>query len=148
MAIPFPVPAGAARPAVRPLASPGPAAPVVVVVEDDESVRLMVVRLLGHRYTVYAAADGMAALELLTQTPVPDAIILDVMMPLLDGLSVGRAVRKDPRLKRVPIIYLTAKGGAMDVVAGINAGARHYITKPFTVANLLARVDAVVARHS
>jgi CheY-like chemotaxis protein len=140
-------PAGAARPALAPLISAGPDAPVIVVVEDDESVRMMLARLLGQKYTVYVASDGMAALDLLAQAPIPDAMVLDVMMPLLDGLTLGRAVRKDPRLAHVPIIYLTAKNSALDIVAGINAGARHYITKPFSGANLLARVDALLS-HS
>jgi DNA-binding response OmpR family regulator len=129
---------------VRPIASPGPTAPVVVIVEDQDELRVMLGRMLGATFTVYAAADGMAALDLLAQIPAPDAIVLDVMMPRLDGLAVGRSIKSDPRLDRVPILYLTAKSGPYDVVAGINAGARHYLTKPFKMPDLLARLNAMV----
>jgi DNA-binding response OmpR family regulator len=131
---------------VRPVASPGPNAPVVLVVEDEEELRLMLGKMLGGTFTVYAAVDGLAALDLLAQIPTPDAIVLDVMMPRLDGLAVGRSIKADPRLDRVPILYLTAKSGPYDIVAGINAGARHYLTKPFKMQDLLARLEAMVTR--
>jgi DNA-binding response OmpR family regulator len=136
------------RSPIRPEASPGPDAPVVLVVEDDAAVRQMLVKMLGVRYSVFAAADGMAAFDLLAQMPSVDAIVLDVMLPGVDGLTIGRKVKSDPRLQRVPILYLTAKDGLLDIVAGINAGARHYITKPFDMAALLARVEAMVVRRS
>jgi CheY-like chemotaxis protein len=128
----------------RPVASPGPNAPIVLVVEDEEELRVMLGKMLGGTYTVYAAADGLAALDLLAQIPPPDAIVLDVMMPRLDGLAVGRSIKTDPRLDRVPILYLTAKAGPYDVIAGINAGARHYLTKPFKMPDLLARLNTMV----
>jgi DNA-binding response OmpR family regulator len=134
----------AALKTVRPVASPGPTAPVVLVVENEDELRIMLAKMLGDTYTVYAASDGLAALDLLAQIPTPDAIILDVMMPRLDGLSVGRTVKADPRLDQVPILYLTAKSGPMDVVAGINAGARHYLTKPFKMPDLLERLSGMV----
>ena len=105
----------------------------------------MLGKMLGGTFTVYAAVDGLAALDLLAQIPTPDAIVLDVMMPRLDGLAVGRSIKADPRLDRVPILYLTAKSGPYDIVAGINAGARHYLTKPFKMPELLARLNAMVA---
>jgi CheY-like chemotaxis protein len=143
-----PAPPVAPRPAVRPAASPGPSAPVVLVVEDDDALRQMLVKLMASKYTVFAASDGLEALDLLAQISAPDAMVLDVMMPRLDGLTLGRTVKADPRLRRVPILYLTAKNGALDVVAGINAGARHYVTKPFGTADLLAHLDDMVARRS
>jgi DNA-binding response OmpR family regulator len=130
---------------IRPVASPGPNAPVVLVVEDEEELRLMLGKMLGGTFTVYAASDGLAALDLLAQIPRPDAIVLDVMMPRLDGLAVGRSIKSDPRLDQVPILYLTAKSGPYDIIAGINAGARHYLTKPFKMPELLARLNAMVA---
>jgi DNA-binding response OmpR family regulator len=138
----------ASQPELRPAASPGPVAPVVLVVEDDDDLRQMLVTLIGRKYTVFAASDGLAALDLLAQIPVPDAMVLDVMMPRVDGLTLGRKVKEDQRLHRVPILYLTAKNGALDVVAGINAGARHYVTKPFATASLLAHLEEMVTRRS
>jgi len=117
---------------------------VVVVVDDDVTMRVLVGRMLGETYTVYVAGDGITALEVLAQIEPPDAIVLDVMMPRLDGFGLGRRIKADPRLQRVPILYLTAKTGPLDVIAGINAGARHYLTKPFKMPDLLARIGRIV----
>jgi DNA-binding response OmpR family regulator len=129
-----------------PSVTPGDDAPVVLVVEDDAEIRGMVVRALGVTHTVYEATDGQEAREILDTIPVPDAIVCDVMMPRLDGLALAKLLRKDPVLKRIPILFLTARTGALDVVAGINVGARHYVTKPFKVADLVAKVKSMTSR--
>ncbi|HEY5240820.1 MAG TPA: response regulator [Polyangiaceae bacterium] len=126
----------------------GPSAPVLLVVEDDEAMRTMLARMLGDKYTVFAAADGVAALDLLAQIQTPDAIVLDVMMPRIDGFELARRIKADPKLQRVPILYLTAKAGPLDVIAGINAGARHYLTKPFKMPELLERLGRMVVPRS
>jgi DNA-binding response OmpR family regulator len=126
-----------------PSASPREDAAVVVVVDDDSDIRAMLVRALGMTYTVYEARDGLEAQELLSLIPTPDALVCDVMMPRLDGIGLAKALRKDPTLQRLPILFLTAKGSALDVVNGINAGARHYVTKPFKIADVLAKVAAM-----
>jgi DNA-binding response OmpR family regulator len=136
------------RAAPQPAASPGPNAPVLLVVEDEALVRWMLVRLLGATYTVFVASDGREALDLLAQIPIVDGIVLDVTLPGMDGLTVGRRVKADRRTAGVPIFYLSGKGGALDVIAGINAGARHYITKPFLMGDLLARLEASVVHRS
>ncbi|MBV9946351.1 MAG: response regulator [Myxococcales bacterium] len=123
-----------------PAVMPSEKAPVVMVVDDDPDIRNLIVRALGLTHTVYEARDGEEARTMLEAMPPPDAIVCDVMMPRLDGLSLAKLLRKDPVLKRVPILFLTAREGALDVVAGINAGARHYITKPFKVADLVSKV--------
>jgi DNA-binding response OmpR family regulator len=104
------------------------------------------VRALGVTNTVYEARDGEEARIMLEAIPVPDAIVCDIMMPRRDGLSLAQLLRKDKALKRVPILFLTAKTGALDVIAGINVGARHYVTKPFKIAELVAKVTAMTAR--
>lgn len=129
-----------------PSASPGGDAPVVMVIDDDPDIRAMIVRALGMSHTVYEASDGVEARTVLEVIPVPDAIVCDIMMPRLDGLTLAQHLRKDKELKRVPILFLTAKSGALDVIAGINVGARHYVTKPFKVADLIAKVKAMTAR--
>ncbi|HEY3817995.1 MAG TPA: response regulator [Polyangiaceae bacterium] len=131
-------------PSVRPAASASPNAPVLLVVEDDEAVRLMLAKMLGQTYKVFAVADGVAALDLLAQIEAPAAFVLDVMMPQIDGFALAKRIKADPRLQAVPILYLTAKTGPLDVIAGINAGARHYVTKPFKMPDLLARLGRMV----
>lgn len=132
--------------APTPVISPGDQAPVLVVVDDDPEIRAMLVHALGRTYTIYEAHDGQQAKDILDTIPTPDGIVCDVMMPRLDGVELAKILRKDRVLQRVPILFLTAKGGAMDVVAGINAGARHYVTKPFKIAEVLAKVASMTAR--
>jgi DNA-binding response OmpR family regulator len=127
-------------PAVAPVASAGAGSKVVMVVEDDASIREMLVRSLGAEYSVYEATDGQQALELLAQIkPAPDLLILDVMMPRMDGLALAGKLKGEPKLRGVPIIFLTGRDSPKDVVQGINVGARHYITKPFKIQELLAK---------
>lgn len=128
-----------------PSASPTPNAPVVVVVEDDAEIRAMLVRALGSKYTIYEARDGKEARTLLAALPAPSALICDVMMPEMSGLQLVRNIRKDAVLSRIPVLFLTAKSAPLDVVTGINVGARHYVTKPFKLAELVAKVDSMVS---
>ena len=118
----------------------------VVIAEDDPSVRKAVQRVLElEGYTVTAVNDGQAALDtILVKTP--DAAVLDVMMPFLDGLSVCRELRH--RGNRTPILLLTARHEVGDRVAGLDAGADDYLVKPFAVDELLARVRALLRRHA
>jgi DNA-binding response OmpR family regulator len=123
-----------------PAASPGPTAKVVMVVEDDAAIREMLVRSLGLEYSVYEAHDGQMALDMLSAMREPDLMILDVMMPQMDGLVLAGKLRAEKRFKLVPIIFLTGLDSPKDVVQGINSGARHYVTKPFKIQDLLAKV--------
>ena len=117
----------------------------ILLVEDDPTVREMITRALKRDYTVHEATDGMHASELITQIPVlPALIICDVMMPRVDGFSLIRLLKKDDRLKPVPVLFLTAKSAPQDVVEGIAIGAAHYMTKPFKVSELRERVDKLV----
>jgi DNA-binding response OmpR family regulator len=116
----------------------------ILVVEDDETIRAMVVRALSSRYKMVEATDGMQASELLTQMDPPALIICDVMMPRVDGFSLVRLLRKDDKLKGTPVLFLTAKSGPTDVTHGIGLGARHYMTKPFKLPELVERVEKLV----
>lgn len=124
------------------MASEGPRK-LVLVVDDDVSIRTMVRQALEAKgYEVLDAGDGLQATELLAKTPRPPSLLIcDVMMPSMDGLSLAKMVRAKKDLGAVPIIFLTAKSGPLDVVKGIQAGARHYVTKPFSVKDLLAKVE-------
>jgi len=119
----------------------------VLVAEDDPSVRGLVVKALRAKgYEIVEAADGLKASELLGQLAAPpDLLICDVMMPTIDGFSLAKLVRARRELKHIPIIFLTAKTAPGDVAAGINLGARHYIQKPFSVKDLLDKVEKLLA---
>ncbi len=112
-----------------------------MVVEDDANIRTMIVRALSSRYKLVEANDGLHASELLTQMPPPALIICDVMMPRVDGFSLVRVLKGDDKLKGVPILFLTAKSSPADVTQGIGLGARHYMTKPFKLPELVERVE-------
>ena len=118
---------------------------LVVVAEDDPSVRNAVERVLDlEGYQVKTANDGNAALELIV-TSKPHAVVMDVMMPFADGLTVTRELRH--RGNRTPVLLLTARHEVGDRVAGLDAGADDYLVKPFAVDELLARVRALLRRY-
>jgi DNA-binding response OmpR family regulator len=116
---------------------------LVLVVDDDASVRTLVTKALQTQgYEVVEAKDGLAASEILgTMTRNPDLMICDVMMPTIDGFSLARLVKSRKELRSMPIIFLTAKAQAADVKVGIALGARHYVQKPFSIKDLLDKVD-------
>ena len=116
----------------------------VLVADDDPAVRGAVERaLLLEGYEVITAPDGGAALELV-RTGTPDVVVLDIGMPVLDGLTVCRVVRSEGN--RVPILMLTARAGTADRVEGLDAGADDYLVKPFALEELLARLRALLRR--
>ncbi len=112
-----------------------------LLVADDEDNILISLEFLFKRagYTVLVARNGREALEL-AREHVPDLILLDVMMPELDGFSVCQALRGEARFARTPIVMLTAKGRDADRVKGKALGASDYVIKPFSTRELLARV--------
>jgi len=128
------------------MSTAAPQKKLVFVVEDDDAVRsLVAAALLAKGYEVVQAADGMAASELLGKMGrAPDLLICDVMMPTIDGYSLVRLIRGKKELRSIPVIFLTAKTDIGDVVRGINLGARHYVKKPFSVKDLLDKVDKTI----
>lgn len=118
----------------------------VLVVEDDRSVRDAVERALSFEgYDVTTARDGAEALSMVMNEP-PDAIVLDVMMPHVDGLETCRRIRA--RGDDTPILILTARHEVSDRVAGLDAGADDYMVKPFALEELLARLRALLRRSA
>jgi class 3 adenylate cyclase/CheY-like chemotaxis protein len=116
----------------------------ILVVDDDETNRyVLVTSLLSHGYECMQAADGEEALATTAQHR-PDLILLDVMMPKLDGFEVCRRLKRDATLPLIPIILVTAKGSSEDVVAGLEAGADEYLTKPIDQTALVARVRSML----
>ena len=126
------------------MSPPLPAPAHVLVAEDQTDIRdLLVMNLRGAGYEVTAVADGAAALAAQTAQP-RDLLVLDLMMPGLDGLEVCKALRA--RGSAAPILMLTAKSTELDRVLGLELGADDYLTKPFSLAELLARVKALLRR--
>jgi two-component system, OmpR family, response regulator MprA len=117
----------------------------ILVVDDERAVRDSLRRALElEGYAVELAADGEEALERLGVNGDPDAVILDVLMPGIDGLEVCRRIRRDGN--RVPVLMLTARDEVENRVAGLDAGADDYVTKPFALEELLARMRALMRR--
>jgi two-component system phosphate regulon response regulator PhoB len=120
----------------------------VLVVEDEEDIRELVsYNLLREGYQVASVASGEAALAT-ADADVPDLVILDLMLPGVDGLTVCRKLKASPKTQAIPIVMLTAKGEESDIVTGLNLGADDYITKPFSPKVLIARVRAVLRRRT
>jgi len=118
----------------------------IMVVDDDESVIRLIQRALRrHNHTVIAAANGLEALQLL-ESARPDIVVLDLMMPKVNGLQVCRHMRDDSTLVSIPILFLTAKDSIDDKIAGFEAGGDDYLTKPFHLAELELRLKALL-RH-
>jgi len=140
------------RPTGKMAAIPAPTAPAptpdtrrtILVVDDEEAVRTLVARSLSQRFQIVEAADGMVALELLGRIPPPSLIVMDVNMPHVDGLSVATKLKNEPSLKHVPIIFLTARTAPADLMKGIQVGAKHYLTKPFSITMLLEKIDKIL----
>lgn len=119
-------------------------APPILVVEDDDVLRRMLATSLGRIAPVVTAANAADALAWLRQGAPPSVVVSDVMMPGMSGLELARQLRRDPRLRDVPVVLLSARTGPRDVVEGINAGARHYVTKPFRTRDLETKVAKYV----
>ncbi len=118
----------------------------ILVVDDDRNLRSIIasnLELAG--YSAREAADGSAALAYM-DAEVPDLVLLDVMLPVMDGYEVCRRIRKHPTCAHIPIIMLTARGETEDAVMGFEAGADDYIVKPFSPQEMLARVRAKIRR--
>jgi DNA-binding response OmpR family regulator len=119
----------------------------VLVVEDDGGIReLLRLHLDLAGFTIDETSDGRAALDRARSSPF-DLILLDVMLPGLDGVSVCRAIRNSGPNVDTPILMLTARDGESDKVLGLESGADDYLTKPFGVRELMARIGAVLRRH-
>ena len=121
--------------------------PLKILIVDDEKdiVDLVAYNLEKEGYETLKALDGEKALQLV-RTKTPDLVVLDLMLPGIQGLEVCKRIRKVPETAAIPIIMLTAKGEEIDKVLGLEIGADDYITKPFSVKELLARVKAVLRR--
>src|SRR5580704_12220128 len=118
--------------------------PKVLVVDDEpDALELIKFNLKGAGYDVATAADGEEALKKARQL-LPDLIVLDLMLPEVDGLEVCKILRRDPRVSSIPIIMLTAKAAEIDRVLGLELGADDYVTEPFSPRELMLRVKRLL----
>ena len=126
---------------IPPMASPS-TRPILVVDDDAKIVRLVRTYLEREGFAVVTAMDGRTALQVIREQP-PQLIVLDLMLPELDGLALLRIVREDSDM---PVLMLSARGSAADRVYGITEGADDYLAKPFSPAELVARVKSILRR--
>jgi adenylate cyclase len=118
--------------------------PLILVVDDvPDNVEILQMRLESQGYEVITAGDGEAALAVV-QDKLPDLVLLDIMMPKLDGIATVKQLKADPALPFIPVILVTARADAKDVIAGLEAGGDDYLTKPVDQAALMARVRAML----
>ena len=121
--------------------------PKVLIADDDETLRHLITEALPkHKYEVYQAADGHETLETVKNLR-PDIVILDVMMPGMDGIEVCKAIRENSQTRNIPVIMLTARAPIEDKLKGIESGADDYITKPFDFMELQARIEMHLRRY-
>ena len=120
----------------------------IFVVEDEKDlVELLTYNLEKDGYRVLSEMDGEAALKKIPEK-MPDLVLLDLMLPKTDGLTVCKTLKANPKTAHIPVVMLTAKGEESDKIVGLELGADDYVTKPFSVKELLARVRAVLRRFS
>jgi two-component system, OmpR family, alkaline phosphatase synthesis response regulator PhoP len=120
----------------------------ILVVDDEEDIlKLVQYNLAKEGYEVAGVATGEEAVKAARNRP-PDLLLLDLMLPGLDGLSVIRALKAEPATARIPVVVLSARGEESDIVVGLELGAEDYITKPFSPKVLVARVRAILRRRA
>src|SRR5262245_47224366 len=120
----------------------------ILVVDDEEDLlELIRYNLSKEGYRVACAATGEEAVQK-AKADLPGLIVLDLLLPTIDGLEVCKSLKNDPKTGHIPIVMLTAKGEEVDIVTGLEVGADDYITKPFSPRVLLARIKAVLRRNA
>ncbi len=124
--------------------APDDRARVLVVEDEPDQQELLRFNLTREGYHVSCADDGREAMEMIRNGEVPDLVVLDLMLPGMDGLEVCKSIRRDAKTAHLPIVMLTAKAEDSDVVTGLELGADDYVTKPYSPRVLLARVKAVL----
>ncbi|HYP18141.1 MAG TPA: response regulator [Opitutus sp.] len=120
----------------------------ILLIEDEPTMRKNMLRMLSlEGYDTVGAEDGEAGLAAV-RAQRPDIVLCDVMMPKLDGFGVLAAVRRDPELRQIPFVFLTARGETCDVRTGMNLGADDYLVKPVDAGDLLAAIHARLQRQT
>lgn len=124
-----------------------PAERILIIEDDKDILELVRYNLEKAGFAVESATDGAEGLRMCRKKP-PDALLLDLMLPSIDGLDICRALKKEPETKDLPILMISARGEETDVVVGLELGADDYLVKPFSPRVLLARLKAVLRRNT
>lgn len=120
--------------------------PTILVIEDEQSIADVVIyNLQKEGFSVHWERDGRSGLQR-AQALIPDLVVLDLMLPGIDGLQICRLLKAEPKTKTVPVMMLTARGAETDEIVGFNMGADDYVTKPFRVQPLIHRIKALLRR--
>jgi two-component system, OmpR family, phosphate regulon response regulator PhoB len=120
--------------------------PTILLIEDEQSIAdVIIYNLQKEGFNVYWEREGRSGLQR-AQSLLPDLVILDLMLPGIDGLQICRLLKADPKTKIVPVMMLTARGAETDEIVGFNMGADDYVTKPFRVQPLIHRIKALLRR--
>lgn len=114
----------------------------ILVTEDEKNILDSLKEILGEDYDVITATNGAEGVKA-AETYKPDLILLDVMMPVMDGMTACKKIKANKEISHIPVIFLTAKGQVYDMEEGIKAGAYAYMIKPFSPARLMAKIDEV-----
>ncbi len=118
----------------------------ILVIEDEHALQdILTYNLQAEGYEVLSATDGQQGL-LKAQTALPDLVVLDLMLPVIDGLTICRQLRGDPKTRNIRVLMLTAKSEEVDEIVGFNMGADDYVAKPFKVKPLISRIKALLRR--
>ncbi len=115
----------------------------ILIADDEQPIRSLVTRFLGNKYTVLEAGDGEVTIEL-SRRQKPDLILLDIMMPKMDGYTACHTLKRDPLTKAIPVVMLTGLGYALNLKLSQEMGADGYITKPFTSQDLLSTIGKLL----
>lgn len=118
----------------------------ILIADDEQPIRSLVTRFLGNKYTVLEAGDGEVTIEL-SRRQKPDLILLDIMMPKMDGYTACHTLKRDPVTKTIPVVMLTGLGYALNLKLSQEMGADGYITKPFTHQDLLDTIGKLLTSH-
>lgn len=121
--------------------------PKIVIAEDEPDIRELITFTLQFAgFEVIPTSNGAEALEA-TQREVPDLVMMDVRMPKMTGYEACRAMKADPNIQHIPVIFLSAKGQESEIKEGLEAGAEEYLLKPFAPDQLIEQIRAVLAKH-
>jgi two-component system OmpR family response regulator len=115
----------------------------ILIVEDDPAIAELLAHALRRVYAVTTVTNGTEGLAVASRER-PDLVMLDVNLPGMDGFAIAEALKGSDALRRTPIIFLTARDHSLDVIRGINAGAKHYITKPFKLDEVMIKVQKLI----
>lgn len=118
---------------------------IVILAEDDKTIaRLIIFKLEKEGFKIIHFLDGERVVDTVSKI-LPDIVILDIMMPIQDGISILKEIKINPKIKHIPVVILSAKGQEKDIIKGMEIGASDYISKPFSPSELIVRIKRILS---